>query len=94
MKGERANPEASAPGSAPVLVVGTTGDPATPYEGAEKMAKELGAGVGVLVANEGEGHGAYGTSSCATATIDAYLLDGKVPAYGTTCSSGTARGRA
>ncbi|MFH9724048.1 alpha/beta hydrolase [Streptomyces sp. NPDC017254] len=91
VKGERATPEAAAPGAAPVLVVGTTGDPATPYEGAEKMAKELGTGVGVLVTNEGEGHGAYGTSSCATATIDAYLLDGKVPAYGKTCSGGAAR---
>ncbi|MFJ7984386.1 alpha/beta hydrolase [Streptomyces sp. NPDC096351] len=91
VEGERATPEAGAPGSAPVLVVGTTGDPATPYEGAERMAKELGDGVGVLVTNEGEGHGAYGTSSCATSTIDRYLLDGKVPAYGTTCSGGTAR---
>ncbi|MFD8638941.1 alpha/beta fold hydrolase [Streptomyces zaomyceticus] len=94
VEGERATPEASAPGAAPVLVVGTTGDPATPYEGAEKMAKELGTGVGVLVTNEGEGHGAYGTSSCVTATIDAYLLDGRVPAYGKTCSSGAARSRA
>ncbi|MFF1510548.1 alpha/beta hydrolase [Streptomyces sp. NPDC058326] len=85
VRGERATPEASAPGAAPVLVVGTTGDPATPYEGAEKMAKELGEGVGVLVTNKGEGHGAYGTSRCVTRTVDAYLLDGKVPAYGTTC---------
>ncbi|WP_030548505.1 alpha/beta hydrolase [Streptomyces exfoliatus] len=85
VKGERATPEASAPGAAPILVVGTTGDPATPYEGAVKMAKELGDGVGVLVTNKGEGHGAYGTSKCVTRTVDAYLLDGKVPAYGTTC---------
>ncbi|MFD3567893.1 alpha/beta hydrolase [Streptomyces sp. NPDC058667] len=85
VKGERVTPEASAPGAAPVLVVGTTGDPATPYEGAERMAEELGAGVGVLVTNKGEGHGAYGTSPCVTRTVDAYLLDGKVPAYGTTC---------
>ncbi|MEU9705149.1 alpha/beta hydrolase [Streptomyces sp. NPDC047981] len=86
VKGLRADPAASAPGAAPILVVGTTGDPATPYEGAERMAKELGAGVGVLVSNEGEGHGAYGTAACVTRTIDAYLLDGKVPAYGTRCS--------
>ncbi|WP_306327522.1 alpha/beta hydrolase [Streptomyces venezuelae] len=85
VKGERATPEASAPGAAPVLVVGTTGDPATPYEGAEKMAKELGPGVGVLVTNRGEGHGAYGTSACVTRTVDAYFLKGTVPAYGTTC---------
>ncbi|MEU3608284.1 alpha/beta hydrolase [Streptomyces sp. NPDC035033] len=83
--GEARTPEASAPGAAPVLVVGTTGDPATPYEGAERMAEELGEGVGILVTNKGEGHGAYGTSACVTRTVDAYLLDGKVPAYGTTC---------
>ncbi|MGW6393179.1 alpha/beta hydrolase [Streptomyces sp. NPDC055103] len=85
VKGERATPEASAPGAAPILVVGTTGDPATPYEGAEKMAKELGDGVGVLVTNKGEGHGAYGTSACVTRTVDAYFVKGTVPAYGTTC---------
>ncbi|MFF9148101.1 alpha/beta hydrolase [Streptomyces sp. NPDC014861] len=83
--GEARTPAASAPGAAPVLVVGTTGDPATPYEGAERMARELGEGVGILVTNKGEGHGAYGTSACVTRTVDAYLLDGKVPAYGTTC---------
>ncbi|MDT9688299.1 alpha/beta hydrolase [Streptomyces sp. P9(2023)] len=86
VEGQRADPDASAPGAGPILVVGTTGDPATPYEGAERMAKELGAGVGVLVSNEGEGHGAYGTSACVTRTVDGYLLDGKVPAYGTRCS--------
>ncbi|MBT2444757.1 alpha/beta fold hydrolase [Streptomyces sp. ISL-36] len=86
VKGERADPDASAPGAGPILVVGTTGDPATPYEGAEKMAEELGEGVGVLVTNKGEGHGAYGTGACVTGTIDSYLLDGKVPAYGKTCS--------
>ncbi|MFK3731051.1 alpha/beta hydrolase [Streptomyces sp. NPDC088090] len=85
VEGEARTPAASAPGAAPVLVVGTTGDPATPYEGAERMARELGEGVGILVTNKGEGHGAYGTSACVTRTVDAYLLDGKVPAYGTTC---------
>ncbi|MEU3750790.1 MULTISPECIES: alpha/beta hydrolase [Streptomyces] len=85
VKGERKTPEATAPGAAPILVVGTTGDPATPYEGAEKMAKELGDGVGVLVTNKGEGHGAYGTSPCVTKTVDAYFLRGTVPTYGTTC---------
>ncbi|MFF5500660.1 alpha/beta hydrolase [Streptomyces roseolus] len=85
VKGEARTPAASAPGADPVLVVGTTGDPATPYEGAERMAAELGEGVGVLVTNKGEGHGAYGTSPCVTRTVDAYLLDGEVPAYGTTC---------
>ncbi|WNI22583.1 alpha/beta hydrolase [Streptomyces sp. ITFR-16] len=86
VKGEHDTPEASAPGAGPVLVVGTTGDPATPYEGARKMADELGKGVGVLLTNKGEGHGAYGGNTCVTSTVDAYFLDGKVPADGTTCS--------
>ncbi|MFB7912718.1 alpha/beta hydrolase [Streptomyces sp. NPDC056061] len=84
--GERDHPEASAPGAGPVLVVGTTGDPATPYEGARRMADALGKGVGVLLTNKGEGHGSYGESACVTSTVDAYFLDGKVPADGKTCS--------
>lgn len=86
VKGEHDTPEASAPGAGPILVVGTTGDPATPYEGARKMADELGEGVGILLTNKGEGHGAYGGSGCVTSTVDAYFLDGKVPADGKTCS--------
>ncbi|OAR24695.1 peptidase [Streptomyces sp. ERV7] len=86
--GERDVPEASAPGAGPVLVVGTTGDPATPYEGAKKMADKLGAGVGVLLTNKGEGHGAYTKgNTCVLRTVDAYLLEGKVPANGSVCSS-------
>ncbi|MFB7557003.1 alpha/beta hydrolase [Streptomyces brevispora] len=85
VKGEHDTPEASAPGAGPVLVVGTTGDPATPYEGARKMADELGKGVGILLTNKGEGHGAYGRGTCVTSTVDTYFLDGKVPADGTTC---------
>ncbi|MFJ2265343.1 alpha/beta hydrolase [Streptomyces sp. NPDC087849] len=86
VKGEHDTPEASAPGAGPILVVGTTGDPATPYEGARKMADELGEGVGVMLTNKGEGHGSYGESACVTSTVDAYFLDGKVPADGKTCS--------
>lgn len=86
VKGEHENPEASAPGAGPVLVVGTTGDPATPYEGARKMADELGKGVGIMLTNKGEGHGAYGGNSCVTSTVDAYFLDGMVPEDGKTCS--------
>ncbi|MGW1410199.1 alpha/beta hydrolase [Streptomyces sp. NPDC002403] len=84
--GEHDHPEASAPGAGPVLVVGTTGDPATPYEGARKMADELGRGVGILLTNKGEGHGAYGGNTCVTSTVDAYFLDGMVPDDGKTCS--------
>lgn len=50
------------------------------------MADELGEGVGVTVTNRGEGHGSYGESDCVTALVDAYFLDGKVPADGRVCS--------
>ncbi|MEV8230118.1 alpha/beta hydrolase [Streptomyces sp. NPDC079167] len=86
VEGEHDTPEVSAPGAAPILVIGTTGDPATPYEGARRMADELGEGVGVMLTNKGEGHGSYGGSTCVTSLVDSYLLDGKVPADGRTCS--------
>jgi pimeloyl-ACP methyl ester carboxylesterase len=85
--GQWDTPEVSAPGAAPVLVVGNTGDPATPYEGARKMADELGKGVGVMLTWKGEGHGAYGSGSdCVDSTVNAYLLKGTVPKDGKVCS--------
>ncbi|MFR0358102.1 alpha/beta hydrolase [Streptomyces sediminimaris] len=86
--GQFDTPEVSAPGAAPILVVGNTGDPATPYEGARKMADELGKGVGVELTWKGEGHGAYGSGSdCVDSTVDAYLLKGTVPKDGKVCAS-------
>ncbi|MFJ2018257.1 alpha/beta hydrolase [Streptomyces nodosus] len=85
--GQFDHPEVSAPGAAPVLVVGNTGDPATPYEGARKMADGLGKDVGVELTWKGEGHGAYGSGSrCVDSTVNAYLLNGTVPKDGTVCS--------
>ncbi|GHJ31209.1 peptidase [Streptomyces hygroscopicus subsp. sporocinereus] len=79
-------PDVRAEGAAPILVVGNTGDPATPYEGARKMVQELGEGVGVEVTYKGQGHGAYNSgNACMTRTVNDYLLDGKVPAEGATC---------
>lgn len=79
-------PDVSAPGSAPILVVGNTGDPATPYAGAKAMAAELGEGVGIELTYKGEGHGAYnGGSTCVQKAVDGYLLEGKVPKSGTVC---------
>ncbi|MFF7731035.1 alpha/beta hydrolase [Streptomyces sp. NPDC008001] len=79
--------DVSAEGAAPVVVVGNTGDPATPYAGAHRMAEGLGKKVGVEVTYKGEGHGAYNSgNACLVRTVDAYLLDSKVPAAGTTCS--------
>ncbi|WP_340558662.1 alpha/beta hydrolase [Streptomyces sp. GSL17-111] len=88
VSGARDNPEVSAEGAAPVVVIGTTGDPATPVEGAERMAKELGEDVGVLVTVDGEGHGAYlAGGSCVQDAVDAYLLRGEVPDNDTTCDA-------
>lgn len=85
--GQQDHPEVSAAGAPPIVVIGNTGDPATPYEGARKMARQLGQGVGVELTYKGEGHGAYNSgSACMTEVVDGYLLDGKVPANGTTCS--------
>ncbi|MFJ6295551.1 alpha/beta hydrolase [Streptomyces griseoviridis] len=85
--GAAEHPDVSAAGSAPILVVGNTGDPATPYEGARKMVDALGKGVGVELTYKGQGHGAYDSKNpCVQSAVDGYLLDGKVPAAGTVCS--------
>lgn len=81
------HPDVSAPGAAPILVVGNTGDPATPYEGARRMVEALGEGVGVELTYKGQGHGAYNSKNkCVQDAVNGYLLDGKVPAAGTVCS--------
>ncbi|MFB6618088.1 alpha/beta hydrolase [Streptomyces sp. NPDC085524] len=81
-------PDVSAPGSAPILVVGNTGDPATPYEGARKMAEGLGKDVGVELTYKGEGHGAYNSGDpCVQSAVNSYLVDGKIPAAGTVCTA-------
>ncbi|MGI3781462.1 MAG: alpha/beta hydrolase [Janthinobacterium lividum] len=72
-------------GDRPVVVVGTTGDPATPYEYAVDMARELDSAV--LVTREGEGHTAYGSSACVRQIVQAYLNDDRVPAAGIRCPS-------
>ncbi|MFJ8644548.1 alpha/beta hydrolase [Streptomyces sp. NPDC093546] len=84
--GTRDHPDVSAKGAAPILVIGNTGDPATPYGGAKRMAEALGKGVGIEVTYRGEGHGAYtGGDACVRRTVNGYLLDGKVPRSGTVC---------
>lgn len=83
---ERDQPEVHAEGARPILLIGTTGDPATPYEGAERMRDALGEGVGVLLTYDGEGHGAYtGRNGCVTEAVNAHLLSGKAPRSGLVC---------
>ncbi|MFD7877313.1 alpha/beta hydrolase [Streptomyces sp. NPDC059766] len=85
--GAAEHPDVHAPGAAPILVVGNTGDPATPYEGARRMVDALGKGVGVELTYNGQGHGAYDSKNkCVQSAVNGYLLRGKVPAAGTVCS--------
>jgi TAP-like protein len=73
----------SGAGAQPIVIVGTTGDPATPYAWAQALAKELRSAV--LVTHEGEGHTAYLTNSCVEAAVDAYLVALTVPKDGSVC---------
>ena len=75
-----------AKGAAPILVIGTTGDPATPYEWAEALADQLDSGQ--LLTWEGNGHAAYtssGRGPCVIKAVDTYLLSGTMPKKGLTC---------
>lgn len=73
-----------AAGAAPILVVGTTNDPATPYVWSENLAAQLDSGQ--LVTYKGEGHTAYNKSnSCVNDAVDDYLIDGVVPAADPMC---------
>ncbi|MFJ4811972.1 alpha/beta hydrolase [Streptomyces longwoodensis] len=74
-----------AKGAAPIVVVGTTRDPATPYRWARSLAGQLASGR--LLTYEGDGHTAYGRgSSCIDTAIDTYLLRGTPPAKGKRCA--------
>ncbi|ABK51842.1 tripeptidyl-peptidase B [Acidothermus cellulolyticus 11B] len=73
-------------GAPPILVIGTTGDPATPISGAEHLARLLGSGH-LLVWN-GEGHTAYPKTTCVTDYVDAYLIDLRLPPAGASCPAG------
>ena len=75
----------AAPGSPPILVVGTTNDPATPYAWAVSVAKEL--DHGVLLTHDGDDHVAYFYSACVRADVQTYLVSGQTPPPGTVCTS-------
>ncbi len=75
---------ASDPGAPPVLVVGTTGDPVTPYAWAVALAGELTGAV--LLTWRGASHVASFYSPCVRAASAAYLVSGTLPASGTTCT--------
>jgi pimeloyl-ACP methyl ester carboxylesterase len=76
-------PERDAEGSAPIVVIGNSGDPVTPLPGAVDLAEEL--EPGVLLTWQGQGHTAYPKTPCVSAAVDAYLIDLVVPLDGLTC---------
>ena len=78
----------SAQGAAPILVVGTTNDPATPYPWAQQLSAQLASGR--LLTMNGAGHTAYRRgSTCIDSAVDAFFLSGTVPAAGTVCQQTT-----
>ncbi|WP_330239788.1 alpha/beta hydrolase [Streptomyces sp. NBC_00525] len=74
-----------AEGAAPIVVVGTTRDPATPYAWARSLADQLSSGT--LLTYEGDGHTAYGRGSdCVDTAINTYLLEGTPPPADKKCT--------
>jgi pimeloyl-ACP methyl ester carboxylesterase len=76
---------ARAVGSPPILVVGTTMDPATPYAWGVSLAHEL--SQGVLLTRDGTDHVAYFYSACVRGYVQTYLVGGGAPPRGTVCTS-------
>ena len=82
-RGQTPPQETHAKGSAPILVIGTTGDSRTLYPWAQSLTDQL--DNGHLLTVKGYGHGASG--SCAGAAMIDFLVNGTVPAEGTTCAA-------
>jgi len=74
----------SADGAPPILLVGGTNDPATPYAWAQSVHQQLAGSI--LLTRNGNGHVSYFASTCAQQIEDAYLINLKLPADGTTCN--------
>ncbi|MGW6269933.1 alpha/beta hydrolase [Streptomyces sp. NPDC055060] len=66
------------------LLVGTRGDPATPYRWTEETAKRLGSAA-VVLDNKGDGHTGYAGSKCVRSKVDGFLLYGEMPKNGSSC---------
>lgn len=74
----------TAEGTGPIVVIGTTRDPATPYVWSQALRQQLSSAV--LVSWNGDGHTAYGRSNaCVQNAVDDYFVDGKTPQDGLVC---------
>lgn len=68
----------------PILVVGNTGDPITPIDGSQALAKALPGSV--LLTSADSGHTAFGHGDdCIDLAVTAYLLNLTLPAPNTVC---------
>jgi hypothetical protein len=74
-----------APGIPPIVVVGSTHDPATPYSWAKSVASQFPGAV--LLTRTGDGHTGYAYSSCIRSWVDQYLITLQLPPAGTVCAS-------
>jgi pimeloyl-ACP methyl ester carboxylesterase len=74
----------TAPGSPPILVIGTTHDPATPYAWSVSLAGEL--SQGDLLTVDGSDHVSYFYSACVRADVQSYFITLVLPSAGATCS--------
>ena len=75
----------TAPGTPPILVISTTGDPATPYRAGVDVAETLESGI--LITNEGDGHTVVADGKpCIDDLVVAYLVDDTVPEDGVVCT--------
>ena len=73
-----------AKGSAPILVIGTKHDPATPYKWAIGLSEQLSSNV--LLTFDGDGHTAYMRGSkCVDKYVEDYLIDGVIPSENVSC---------
>ncbi|MFM9443137.1 alpha/beta hydrolase [Streptomyces acidiscabies] len=69
-----------------LLLVGTRGDPATPYRWTTETAARLGSAA-VVLDNRGEGHTGYASSRCVRRKVNDFLLDGSLPPSGSSCGA-------
>ena len=77
-------PHNNADGAPPLLVIGTTRDPATPLRWAVALAEQLSSAV--LVTRDGDGHtGYHSDNACVDETVEDYLVDGTVPTADVDC---------
>lgn len=70
-------------GAGPIVVIGTTGDPATPFDSTVRMSNTLEDGRLIIV--EADQHTGYGVNRCVIDIVNDYLIDLDAPVDETEC---------